>query len=293
MLKSMTGFGAGDCENESYKIHIEIKAVNQKFLDIDFHMPRCLNAFEESMKRKIRTGAARGKIDVNINFQDKREKQKSIRVDKNLAIAYHKALNEMSDILHLARPDDVCEIAVYPEVLTLEEMNDDLQGCEEILLAALDLALAHFIQMRENEGNNIYTDFQKRLTVLEDYVSSIAALAPQIVAYYRERLQKSLEELLEPKDIDATRIIQETAIYSDKVNYTEEIVRIRSHFVQFRKIIDTADIPVGRKLDFLVQEMNREINTIASKANNVDAAQLAVNVKSEIEKIREQVQNIE
>ena len=293
MIKSMTGFGAGDCENESYKIHIEVKSVNQKFLDLDFHMPRCLTPFEDAMKRRIRTYASRGKMDVNVNFQDKREKKKEIRVDKNLAIAYHKALNEMSDLLHLARPDDVCEIAAYPEVLRLEDMDEGLEDCETVLLEALDAAMERLVQMREVEGRNIYEDFQKRIAVLEGYVENISGLAPQIVAHYRERLQKTLSELLDKQDIDETRIIQETAVYADKINYTEEVVRIRSHFKQFRRIIDTTDVPVGRKLDFLIQEMNREINTIASKANNVEAAQLTVDVKSEIEKIREQIQNIE
>ena len=293
MIKSMTGFGAGNCENESYKIHIEVKSVNQKFLDLDFHMPRCLNPFEDAMKRRIRTYASRGKMDVNVNFQDKREKKKEIRVDKNLAIAYHKALNDMSDLLHLARPDDVCEIAAYPEVLRLEDMDEGLEDCETVLLEALDAAMERLVQMREVEGRNIYEDFQKRIAVLEGYVENISGLAPQIVAHYRERLQKTLSELLDKQDIDETRIIQETAVYADKINYTEEVVRIRSHFKQFRRIIDTTDVPVGRKLDFLIQEMNREINTIASKANNVEAAQLTVDVKSEIEKIREQIQNIE
>lgn len=293
MIKSMTGFGMGDCENESYKIHIEVKSVNQKFLDIDFHMPRCLNLFEAVLKKTIQTYASRGKMDVNVIFWDKREKKKQIRVDKNLAIAYHKALNNMSDLLHLARPDDVCEIATYPDVLTLEDMGDSLEGCEDVLLGALDGAMKRFVEMREAEGANICADFQKRLVLLEDYVTKVAVLAPKIVEFYRTRLQKTMDELLARQDIDETRIIQETAIYADKVNYTEEIVRIRSHFKQFKKIIDNADAPVGRKLDFLVQEMNREINTIASKANNTEAAQLAVDVKSEIEKLREQIQNIE
>ena len=293
MIKSMTGFGAGNCENESYKIHVEVKSVNQKFLDVDFHMPRCLNPFEDAMKRRIRNYASRGKMDINVNFQDKREQKKEISIDKNLAIAYHRALNEMSDLLHLARPDDVCQIAAYPEVLMLEDMNEGMEDCEAVLFEALDAAMERLVQMREVEGRNMYDDFQKRLVVLDGYVDSIAGLAPQIVEHYRARLQKVLSELLDKQDIDETRIIQETAIYADKINYTEEIVRIRSHFKQFRRILDTRDVPVGRKLDFLVQEMNREINTIASKANNVEAAQLTVDVKSEIEKIREQIQNIE
>ena len=293
MLRSMTGFGAGDAENESYRIHVEVKSVNQRYLDIDVHMPRLLNPFEEPMKKRIKAYASRGKMDLNVTFVDKRDKQKIIRVDKSLAVAYHKALNEMSDLLHLARPDDVCEIAAYPDVITMEETADSLEGCEEILMAALDAALKNFMAMREAEGANIEADFQQRLGVLEGYVEKIAALGPQIVEHYRERLNKTLKELLAAQDIDEDRIIQETAIYADKVNYTEEIVRLQSHFKQFREILAAADAPVGRRLDFLVQEMNREINTTASKANSTEAAQLSVDVKSEIEKLREQIQNIE
>ena len=293
MLRSMTGFGAGDAENESYRIHVEVKSVNQRYLDIDVHMPRLLNPFEEPMKKRIKAYASRGKMDLNVTFVDKRDKQKIIRVDKSLAVAYHKALNEISDLLHLARPDDVCEIAAYPDVITMEETADSLEGCEEILMAALDAALKNFMAMREAEGANIEADFQQRLGVLEGYVEKIAALGPQIVEHYRERLNKTLKELLAAQDIDENRIIQETAIYADKVNYTEEIVRLQSHFKQFREILAAADAPVGRRLDFLVQEMNREINTTASKANSTEAAQLSVDVKSEIEKLREQIQNIE
>ena len=293
MLKSMTGFGSGDAENDSYKVHIEIKSVNQRYLDLNIYMPRMLNPFEGAIRQKIKAHAARGKVDVNLSFLDKREKDTCIRVDKSLAIAYHRALNEMSDLLHLARPDDVCEIAAYPDVITMEETADSLEGCEEMLMAALDAALKNFMAMREAEGANIEADFQQRLGVLEGYVEKIAALGPQIVEHYRERLNKTLKEILAAQDIDENRIIQETAIYADKVNYTEEIVRLQSHFKQFREILAAADAPVGRRLDFLVQEMNREINTTASKANSTEAAQLSVDVKSEIEKLREQIQNIE
>lgn len=293
MLRSMTGFGAGDAENEKYRIHVEVKSFNQRYLDIDVHMPRLLNPFEEAMKKRVRVYASRGKMDLNVMFLDKRDRKKAIRVDKNLAIAYHKALNEMSDLLHLARPDDVCEIAAYPDVLAIEEIPDALEGVEELLLAALDMAMQRFIAMREAEGTNIEADFLQRLTLLEGYVEKIAALGPQIIEHYRERLHKVLQELLAEKEIDETRIIQETAIYADKINYTEEVVRLQSHCKQFRDILAAADAPVGRRLDFLVQEMNREINTTASKAGSTEAAQLSVDVKSEIEKLREQIQNIE
>ena len=294
MLRSMTGFGAGDAEDDHYKIHIEVKSVNQRYLDLNLYMPRVLNALEPAMRQMVKRYAARGKVDVNVVFSDKREKEKIIRVDKSLAIAYHKALNEMSDLLHLARPDDVCEIAAYPEVLQIEEQTALVtEDCKQVLLTALEQALQRFCTMRENEGTNIQADFTTRLAYLLESVEKIAALEPEIVAQYRTHLQEMLNELLAKQDIDTARIIQETALYADKVNYTEEVVRLRSHFQQFQTMLSEADEPIGRKLDFLVQEMNREINTIASKANSMAAAQLSVDIKSEIEKLREQIQNIE
>lgn len=293
MLKSMTGFGAGLAETEDYRAAIEVKAVNQRYLDLEIRAPHVLDPFVEAMKKKVKEYASRGKLTVSVQFLDKREHVREIRLDKPLAIAYHKALNEISDLLHLPRPDDVQTISSYPGVLTAMETQEGLDGADEVLLSALDEAMRRFTQMREKEGENLKADFLERIDLLAKQVEEVEALGPEIVKQYRERLETTVKELLEGKEIDETRIIQETAIYSDRVNFTEEMVRLKSHFTQFRAILENADAPVGRKLDFLIQEMNREVNTTASKANNVSAAQLAVEMKSEIEKLREQVQNIE
>ena len=293
MLKSMTGFGAGLAETEAYRVSVEVKAVNQRFLDLDIRMPHVLDPFLEALKNKVKTYASRGKLTVSVQFLDKREHPREIRLDKPLAIAYHKALNEMSDLLHLPRLDDVQMISAYPGVLTALETQDGLEGADEVLLSALDQAMTQFTQMREKEGENLKADFLERLDLLSRQVEEVAALGPEIVRQYRERLETTVREALAGAEIDEARIIQETAIYSDRVNFTEEIVRLRSHFDQFRAILENAEAPVGRKLDFLIQEMNREVNTTASKASNVRAAQIAVEMKSEIEKLREQVQNIE
>lgn len=292
MLRSMTGFGAAGSENESYKVHVEVKSVNQRFLDLAFHMPRLLNVWEDELRNRIKEKAARGKMDVYVTLVDKRETEACVRVNHGLAKGYHGALNEISDLLHLPRNGDVTAIAAYPDVLVMEERTS-LEGCEEVLFPALEQALESLDAMRQREGMNIQQDFLKRLAELESMVDKVSALAPEIVEAYRQRLQKMMEELLADKEFDETRIIQETAIYADKVNYTEEIVRLKSHFQQFRQMIAAAEGPVGRKLDFLIQEMNREANTIGSKANNAAAAQIVVDIKSEIEKLREQVQNIE
>lgn len=292
MLKSMTGFGAAVAETEAYKVSVELKAVNQRFLELNFHMGRQLNPWEDALRKTIKAVAARGKMDIYINFTDKRESQASIRVNKGLVQAYHQALNDMSDLLHVARPDDVATFAGFPDILQVES-DTDISPMEPVLLQAMEDALAQFDAMRQTEGENIRQDFLHRIDRLEQMKDQVHALAPAIVQGYRDHLQKVVSEALSEADIDETRIIQETALYADKVNYTEEVVRLGSHFQQFRQIIEAAEEPVGRKLDFLIQELNRETNTIGSKANSTEAAQIVVDMKSEVEKLREQVQNIE
>ena len=292
MIKSMTGFGAGDAETADFKVHIEVKAVNQRFLETNYHMPYSMNMFENQLTKKIKEYASRGKLDINIRFQDLREKAVTVKVDKGLVAAYGQALQEISSQLELSAPVTAAQIASYPDVLKLNEENADLEAAQPVLMQAMEQALESFVAMREAEGQNIQRDLLARIDTLENFVEELEKLAPEIVAVYRQRLENLLREYLAKEDIEESRIIQEVALFTDKVNYTEETVRLRSHFDQFRQII-TAGEPVGRKLDFLIQEMNREINTVASKANSAGAAQFVVDVKSEIEKIREQIQNIE
>lgn len=291
MLKSMTGFGTATVENDDYKVTVEVKAVNQRFLELNFHMSRQLGQWEDALRQAIRRTAARGKVDVFINFVDKREGKSSIRVDRGLALAYQSALNELSDTLHIPRPDDAATFASFPDVLQVEQ-NAQLDSFQPILMETLDKALAAFDRMRQTEGAHIAEDFVQRLAKLEDMRQQVIGLAPAIVAERRQHLLEVVTEALAGKDFDESRIIQETALFADRVNYTEEVVRLESHIAQFRQIMAAAE-PVGRKLDFLIQEFNRETNTIGSKANSKEVAQLVVDMKSEIEKIREQVQNIE
>lgn len=291
MLKSMTGFGAATVENDDYKVTVELKAVNQRFLELNFHMPRQFGQWEESLRQLIRKAAARGKVDIFVNYVDKRESKSTIRVDKGLALAYQTAMNELSDTLHLPRPDSAAMFAGFPDVLQVEQ-SAELDGLQPVLEDALQQALKAFDDMRQREGAHIAEDFEQRLQKLEDMRQQLITLAPAIVEERRQHLQEVLAEALAGKDFDETRIIQETALFADRVNYTEEVVRLESHIAQFRQIMAAGE-PSGRKLDFLIQEFNRETNTIGSKANSKDAAQLVVDMKSEIEKIREQVQNIE
>ena len=291
MLKSMTGFGAAIVENDDYKVTVELKAVNQRFLELNFHMPRQFGQWEESLRQLIRKSAARGKVDIFVNYVDKRESKSTIRVDKGLALAYQSAMNELSDTLHLPRPDSAAMFAGFPDVLQVEQ-SAELDGLQPVLEDALQQALKAFDDMRQREGAHIAEDFEQRLVKLEGMRQQLITLAPAIVEERRQHLQEVLAEALAGKDFDETRIIQETALFADRVNYTEEVVRLESHIAQFRQIMAAGE-PSGRKLDFLIQEFNRETNTIGSKANSKDAAQLVVDMKSEIEKIREQVQNIE
>lgn len=292
VLRSMTGYGEAVAENESFRIKAAIKAVNQRYLDITLHAPAQLTPLEVKLRQAVKARVARGKIDLFLTLTDKREGSASVRCNRQLASAYQQALNELSDYLHVARPDDVQEIAAYPDVLQVEA-DVSLTGCEPVLMEAVAGALRGLDEMRCREGEALAADFRERLTLLTALREQLEQLAPEIVAAYRARLEQMLGELLAAQDIDESRIIQETALYADKVNYTEETVRLGSHFAQFSSIIETADGPVGRKLDFLIQEMNREANTIGSKCNSAKAAQLVVDLKSEIEKLREQVQNIE
>ena len=289
----MTGFGAAGQENENYKVHVEVKAVNQRYLDISFSMPRALNVFENDMRNVIKRFTARGKVDVNIVFHDKREKEAQIAVDKNLARAYQTALYELGDCLHLTPPADVCKIALYPDVLRVHEESRDVLDSREIVFASLERALEHFSEMRKKEGEHTRLDFEPRLDFLAEAVDKLAAFEPEIVERYRTHLKTVMGEMLKGQGIDEMRILQETVLYADRISYNEEVVRLKSHIAQFRETIAEEAMPIGRKLDFLIQEINRETNTIGAKANFTQAAKLVVEIKSEVEKLREQVQNIE
>lgn len=292
MIKSMTGFGAGDCENEEFKVHIELKSVNQRYLETNLHMHYSLALFENDIVRKIKEFLSRGKIDVNVSFQDKRDSNVVINVDKGLARAYYDALKEISDELGMPAVSSPTVIASYPDVMKVDQEAANLEAGREVLLNALEMALKNLVDMRIAEGQNIESDLLSRIDTLQEYADRLEELAPQLVEQYRQRLDKVMAEILPKGDVDENRIIQEVGMYADRINYTEEIVRLRSHFDQLNALL-ASDKPVGRKIDFLIQEMNREVNTVASKANSAGASQLVVDAKAEIEKVREQIQNIE
>ena len=288
--RSMTGYGAGTAETADYRVVVEMKAVNQRFLEIAPHMPRAFGAWEGDLRELIRTRVARGKLDVYVSFEDRSEKRYAVHVNEGLARAYYAALGRVARAVDAPLSDGVRMTAAYEGVITISE-DADLSGARTVFLDAAAHALDALDVMRLAEGAHIVCDFEKRLARLEEQREEVKRHAPQIVADYRAHLTEVLAEFRTVTP-DETRIMQEAALYADRVNVTEELVRLASHFAQFRTILAEEE-PVGRRLDFLLQEINRETNTIGSKVNSAAIQQVVVAMKNEVEKLREQVQNLE
>ena len=288
--RSMTGYGAGTAETADYHVVVEMKAVNQRFLEIAPHMPRAFGAWEGDLRELIRTRVARGKLDVYVSFEDRSEKRYAVHVNEGLARAYYAALGRVARAVDAPLSDGVRMTAAYEGVITISE-DADLSGARMAFLDAAARALDALDVMRLAEGAHIVRDFEKRLARLEAQREEVKRHAPQIVADYRAHLTEVLAEFRTVTP-DETRIMQEAALYADRVNVTEELVRLASHFAQFRTILAEEE-PVGRRLDFLLQEINRETNTIGSKVNSAAIQQVVVAMKNEVEKLREQVQNLE
>lgn len=288
--RSMTGYGVGTAETADYRVVVEMKAVNQRFLEIAPHMPRAFGAWEGDLRDLIRTRVARGKLDVYVSFEDRSEKRYAVHVNEGLARAYYAALGRVAHAVDAPLSDGVRMTAAYEGVITISE-DADLSGARSVFLDAAAQALDALDVMRLAEGAHIVRDFEKRLARLEEQREEVKQHAPQIAADYRAHLTAVLAEFRAVMP-DETRIMQEAALYADRVNVTEELVRLASHFAQFRTILAEEE-PVGRRLDFLLQEINRETNTIGSKVNSAAIQQVVVAMKNEVEKLREQVQNLE
>ena len=299
MLKSMTGFCRGEYEDEKFSATVEMKTVNHRYNEVAIRLPRFLNPLEDRIRKTILRSINRGRIDVFITADYVNDGLCTVKVDKPLAAAYHNALQEVAEAAgiggcKLAEQAEVLYLARCPDVISVKEGFFDVETIWPQLEQALQQAVNNLVAMRETEGGNIYGDFIKRAALIEEKLLQIEARSPQVVEEYQERLSERINDLLEKynQTVEPERLLQEVAIFADRTSITEEIVRLKSHIKQFREIININQ-PVGRKLDFLVQEFNREANTIASKANDYTIAQLVVDIKAEIEKIREQIQNIE
>lgn len=299
MVKSMTGFGRGEYEDDNFSITVEMKAVNHRYNEVSIRLPRFMNPVEDRIRKIILKTISRGRVDVFINADYTTSDNATLKVDKKLAAAYHQALLDIAEAIgaekiNMNEAVEVMNIARFEDVINVKEGFFDVESVWPKIQIAVQQAIDNMVAMREAEGNNIYGDFIYRADLIAEKLAMIEERSGMIVDEYQSRLTERINNILAEHDvtIDPERLLQEVAIFADRANVTEEIVRLKSHIKQF-KIILESDKPVGRKLDFLIQEFNREANTIASKANDYTLAQIVVEIKAEIEKIREQIQNIE
>jgi uncharacterized protein (TIGR00255 family) len=291
MLRSMTGFGRGKYEKDGREYLVELKSINHKYCDINMRMPRSFNGIEHKLRQEIISRVPRGKIDVYIEFNDNNSSESSVNINKDLAKIYINDLQELGKETGIGYDLNVLEICKMPDVLKRDVENDEDLIFEESKIA-LNEAIDKLLQMREFEGNKLKEDIDKRLDYIYQKINEISKISAGLVEDYVVKLETRIKELLKTDIIDENRLAQEVVIFSDKSSVEEELTRLKSHIAQFKKLIKEAS-PIGKKLDFLVQEINRETNTIGSKANSLEITNLVVDLKTEIENIREQIQNIE
>lgn len=294
MISSMTGFGRGEVSSENLSVRVEIKSVNHRFIDISVRMPKKYMALEERIKKLLRSSVSRGYLEVYCNIEDGTAKKRSIKVDKDLAVAYHQSLRELGQTLDLPADFGLLDIAQLPGVLASEEPEADLEDLWVSLEQALTMAVTGLVRMRLAEAVSLAADLLCRVNNIRKMLVVISERSPLVLEECQERLSQRAKEWRQDLgiEVDPARLAAEVVLFADKSNITEELVRLESHLLQFERSIQFSD-PVGRKLDFLIQEMHREINTIGSKASDLVIGQEVVAIKSEIEKLREQVQNIE
>nr|WP_326184067.1 YicC/YloC family endoribonuclease [uncultured Oscillibacter sp.] len=293
MIKSMTGYGRAREMLHKRDITVEVRSVNNRYLDCTVKMPRMYAFAEDAVKQRVQQAVSRGKVDVFITVDASAADVAKVTVNRELAAQYAAALRELAEVCgptaYQVTPE---QLARFPDVLSVTKADEDLETVSGDLCAVLDEALAAYNAMRAVEGEKLVEDIGNRLTNIETYTGQVEARSPETVAEYRRKLTARMEEVLQSTTIDEQRILTEAAIYADKVAVDEETVRLRSHVAQLRTMLDS-DEPMGRKMDFLIQEVNRESNTIGSKCNDVSIAQVVVGLKAEVEKMREQVQNVE
>ena len=292
MLKSMTGFGRCEMATDEYKISVEMKAVNHRYLDLSIKMPKKFNYFEAAIRAQFKKYIQRGKVDVFISYEDYTDEKMSLKYNRSLAGEYMDYFRQMADELGIPNDATVMRLARCPEVFTMEQAPEDEEHMWQILEKAIGEAAEKFVETRTREGENLKQDLLGKLDYMVTLVDQIEERSPKIVEEYRAKLEDKVKELLEGSSVDEGRIAAEVVIFADKICTDEETVRLRSHIEATRKEL-TAGGSVGRKLDFIAQEMNREANTILSKANDLEVSDCAIALKTEIEKVREQIQNIE
>ncbi|NLM21327.1 MAG: YicC family protein [Peptococcaceae bacterium] len=294
MLNSMTGFGRGEAKGLGYHFSVEMKSVNYRFQETIVKMPRTFLSFEDTIRKIIQEKVKRGRIEVYVNLKETEERKRMVKVDKDLTLKYDISLKELAQSLNTTYHTNIFRLVNLPEVLSVEEEEIEAKILWPVLENAVQIALAQLLDMRLQEGERLKNDLRQRIVFMQQLVQAIADRAPKVVNEYQERLRERLKDLLDNNniEIDESRVAMEVALLADKASIDEEVVRLKSHLEEFAQTLSSSE-PVGRKLDFLVQEMNREINTVGSKANDLEITKLVVEGKCELEKIREQIQNME
>lgn len=292
MIKSMTGYGCAKGTVDGLEITVELKSVNNKFLDTSVRMPRSFIFAEEAVKSAVQSHISRGKVDVFVTVDSSAADEMVVKVNEPLLKGYIEAISSVSEKFGLVNDLTALNVSRFPDVLSVEKKDVDAEAIAAAISGIAENALCDFDTMRIREGQKLEEDVLGRIETISKYVSFVEQEAPKTVADYRERLEQKMREVLNNTAIDETRILTEAAIFADHIAVDEETVRLRSHMSQFKKML-AGGSPVGRKIDFLIQEFNREANTIGSKCQNSEIAHTVVELKSEIEKIREQIQNIE
>ena len=292
MVKSMTGYGRARQERNGRNITVEVRSVNNRYLDCTVKMPRAYIFAEDAMKALVQKYISRGKVDVFVTVDAVTADQTVVQVNEPLARSYYQALSRLREMFSLEDELSASTLARFPDVLAVTKAEVDLEMISADICAVLEEALTAHRQMRSVEGEKLFSDIAGRADTIESVVAKVEERSPQTVSEYRARLEAKMREVLQSTTIDESRILTEAAIFADKIAVDEETVRLRSHIAQFRTMLEEGS-PIGRKMDFLVQEFNRESNTIGSKCSDASLAKVVVDLKSEIEKIREQLQNVE
>ena len=293
MIRSMTGYGKGYLSVGNREYQVEIKSVNHRYLDISIKMPKMLSYLEEDIKKQISKRIKRGKVDVYITFENNSQEGRNIKINKELAKVYIKQLKDLANEEKISNNIEVIDIAKFPDVLTIKIDENDEEIKNEIIQVTTD-ATEKIVEMKKIEGNKIAQDLLERIEKIEGKIVEISEKSTGLIEEYVVKLEKRIKEILKSEEIDKSRLAQEVVIYADKCSIEEEITRLKSHIYQLKNLlIDNKSETIGKKLDFIIQEMNRETNTIGSKANNLEITNAVVDIKTQLEDIREQVQNIE
>ena len=292
MLKSMTGYGRGEAVLNGRTITVEVRSVNNRYLDCSVKVPRLYIFAEDAIKSRVQSSISRGKVDVFVTLESVGGEQVVISVNQPVADSYYNALTGLRDRYQLRDDISVSLLSRFQDVLLVEKSQEDVEAVAEDICSVLDIALSDFNAMRQREGEKLAQDIRNRAKTIEQLLAKVEERSPQTVSEYRTKLENRMREVLSNTQLDESRILTEAAIFADKVAVDEETVRLRSHLGQLAEMLDSG-VPIGRKLDFLIQEFNREANTIGSKCTDLEISRHVVDIKGEIEKIREQVQNVE